>query len=111
MNDGDVIRMRDYVDLRFNDIKDAISHNERTNSDQIKLAAEELARRLDILNHAHAAAVEVQQTYVPREIFEQYIAEVNKRITVLEKFVWGLTAVIAVFGFVVPIVFRIATNR
>ena len=39
----------------------------------LALKSEELSRRLDILNHAHERAVEVQHTYVPREVFEAFI--------------------------------------
>ena len=38
----------------------------------LTLAFLESSRRLDILNHAHEKAVEVQHTYVPREVFEAF---------------------------------------
>lgn len=37
----------------------------------LQLQALEYERRLEALNHAHAEAVKVQNTYVPRELFEQ----------------------------------------
>jgi len=40
----------------------------------LELKSEELSRRLDILNHAHEQAREVQSTYVPREVFEAFVA-------------------------------------
>ena len=39
----------------------------------LTLAFSESSRRLDILNHAHEKAVEVQHTYVPREVFEAFL--------------------------------------
>lgn len=39
------------------------------------LLAIELARRLEVLNHAHERAVEVQHTYLPRELFDKSIEE------------------------------------
>jgi len=39
----------------------------------LRLKSEELSRRLDILNHAHEQAREVQSTYVPREVFEGFV--------------------------------------
>lgn len=35
------------------------------------LQADELARRLDELNHAHAKATEDKMQFLPREVFEQ----------------------------------------
>ena len=39
----------------------------------LELKAEELSRRLEILNHAHEQAREIQSTYVPREVFEGFV--------------------------------------
>ena len=108
---GDSIRLREYVDLRIADLKESLTTRERISEQQIKLAADELSRRLEILNHAHQQAVEVQQTYVPREIFEQTTDDLNKRIIGLERFVWGVAAVIAALGFVIPLALRYAANK
>ncbi len=60
---------------------------ERSETDRdkaIKLASDELARRLTDLNHAHQQAVEVQATYVPRETFEASLKETIGRLNHLE---------------------------
>lgn len=79
----------------------------------------ELARRLDILNHAHERAVEVQHTYVPRElfeafehVFEEYKSQTNRALVLREgqargigmsagALVGALTAVAAVISVVI----------
>jgi len=106
MNDGDVIRMRDYVDLRFSDLKEAIARRDVMNEERIKIAADEIARRLDVLNHAHDDAVEAAASTVPREIFDRTIDALNKRIVGLERFTWGVTAVLALMALIVPIIAR-----
>lgn len=65
-----IAALREYVDVRFdeNKHKDAVT-------------AIELARRLDILNHAHEQATKLQETYVSREVFD--IA--NERLGALEQ--------------------------
>lgn len=50
----------------------------------IKIAADELSRRLDNLNHAHAQALSVQATYLPREVYESSIKEMGSRLSRLE---------------------------
>ena len=45
-------------------LRERIAGMERAREVQIK----ELARRLDELNHAHANAVKMQNTYLPREV-------------------------------------------
>jgi predicted ATPase len=45
----------------------------------LALQSGELSRRLDILNHAHEKAVEVQHTYVPREVFEKALEALEAR--------------------------------
>lgn len=42
-------------------------------------AFSEQQRRLDILNHAHEEAVRVQNSYVPREVFDASQQEVTRR--------------------------------
>jgi len=111
MNDGDVIRMRDYVDLRFSDLKEAIARRDVMNEERIKLAADEIARRLDVLNHAHEDAVEAQAATVPREIFERAMAEFNKRIVNLERLAWGLTALGAVFVIAIQFAVRLVNTH
>ena len=68
------------LDERIKALQREIDHTEIAGKRALEVAASELARRLDNLNHAHQQAVEVQGTYVPRETF----SEVEKRVSVLE---------------------------
>lgn len=56
----------------------------------IKLAADELARRLDVLNHAHEDAVQAQAATVPREVFDNYKKEVDIRLRKIEETISNL---------------------
>ena len=56
----------------------------------MELQATEYQRRLDVLNHAHQAAVEAQAKTVPREMWEQaqkdyaeFKAETNRQLTII----------------------------
>ena len=57
----------------------------------LELRTSEIDRRLLILNHAHEQAVEVQATYVPRELFEAFVGtfseykEVTNRALILRE--------------------------
>ncbi len=71
----------------------------------LKLQAEEYERRLGDLNHAHNEAVEVQRTYIPREVYERAHGELVDRIGKIELALasWngrilGAAAVIAVIA-------------
>ena len=83
----------------------------------LEIQSTELARRLDILNHAHEEAVRVQNTYVPREVFEQYRAATSSALSLREGQAKGITAtvgliitlVVALTG-VVGVVVLIATR-
>lgn len=48
--------------------------------------AKEYARRLDELNHAHAEAVRVQNTYVSEEVYDRDHRETRERIEKIERF-------------------------
>lgn len=86
LDERDLKHIREILDIKV--------ENERHNTDfrftaeaQARiLAANELARRLDILNHAHEQAVEMQRDFVPRETYEnRHLAIVND-ITELKEF-------------------------
>lgn len=52
---------------------------ERFNGEALRTQATEYARRLDVLNHAHEAAVEAAAKTVPREMFDAYVKEATIR--------------------------------
>ena len=80
----------------------------------LELRTSEIDRRLLILNHAHEQAVEVQATYVPRELFEAFVGtfaeykEVTNRALILRE---GqshgvgstLTVIIGAVGFIATV--------
>jgi len=67
-------------DERLKAVVASIAHAERAADASVKLAADELSRRLEILNHAHQQAVEVQATYLPREMFDAWKKETEARM-------------------------------
>jgi len=72
MNTEDSFRKNfdELFDKKIAFIRELIEFKLTSNEKARELAAIELARRLDILNHAHQEAIRVQGTYVPREIFD-----------------------------------------
>jgi len=63
-----------------------------------ELAAKELARRLDDLNHAHAQAVEVQQTYLTQVVYERDQKDVKEKLDELRIWKGAITGQIALLG-------------
>jgi len=72
------------LDERIIAIKDELERLESSGERALNLASAELARRLDTLNHAHAQAIEVQATYLTREVFDLAMKELTSRVTSLE---------------------------
>jgi len=58
------------VEQRFTDMDKAL-----------EIQTKELSRRLDSLNHAHEKAVEIQHTYVPREVFDHSTQSIAKEFS------------------------------
>jgi hypothetical protein len=101
---SDVIRLREYVDLRVNTLEKAEDRRAEVDQLSLRIASDELARRLEDLNHAHQEAREKEVTFLSRELHESAMKEVNQRIVALEKTVWGFGAVIAVLAVIGPLV-------
>jgi hypothetical protein len=51
----------------------------------IALAAEEMARRLDVLNHFHELAREKERDFIRREAFDTFVLRVADDITMLRR--------------------------
>jgi hypothetical protein len=51
----------------------------------IVLAAEEVARRLDVLNHYHELTREKERTFISREAFETFVQRVADDIALLRR--------------------------
>lgn len=64
----------------------------------LAIQATEYARRLDELNHAHARALEVQQTYLPRELFTAHVVRNEAYQNELAKWRDGVNAALANVG-------------
>jgi hypothetical protein len=56
-------------------VKDMINAQAVNDRRALELQASVYEQRLEVLNHAHAAAVEAQAKTVPREMFDAYIKE------------------------------------
>lgn len=72
------------LDERLQALVRDLERSERDRDRAIRLASDELARRLDDLNHAHQHATEVQSTYVPRETLNGFVKEATGRLNQLE---------------------------
>ncbi len=51
----------------------------------IVLAAEEIARRLEVLNHAHELAREKERDFIRREAFETFVQRVSDDLALLRR--------------------------
>jgi hypothetical protein len=51
----------------------------------IVLLASEMARRLDVLNHAHEQAREKERDFIGREAFETFVQRVNEDFAMLRR--------------------------
>jgi hypothetical protein len=51
----------------------------------VALAAEEIARRLDVLNHAHELAREKERDFIRREAFDTFVLRVNDDLALLRR--------------------------
>ena len=60
------------------------AHREYTKK-ALELQADEYQRRLDTLNHAHGEAMQVQGTFLPREVADKLIAPLTERLANLER--------------------------
>jgi len=90
------------IELKFDAIEKAILLAAANAEDRQEERASELSRRLEILNHAHQQAVEVQATYVPRELHEAAIDKIKDRIESLER----TAAIAAALAVVAQILFN-----
>jgi hypothetical protein len=51
----------------------------------IVLLASEMARRLEVLNHAHEQAREKERDFISREAFETFVQRVNEDFAMLRR--------------------------
>lgn len=83
------VSLREYfeqsIKLRFEALDSAVKLASAIENERQTERAAEISRRLEILNHAHQQAVEVQQTYVPRELHDAAIDKLKGRLESLEK--------------------------
>jgi hypothetical protein len=91
MNDADAEFLKEIVELRF-----------RSTDRALKIAAAELSRRLDILNHAHEQATAERAVYVRREVLDSKIERIEERIVALEK----LAAIAVFLAVALPVAIR-----
>jgi len=69
----------------------------------LALQAAELARRLDVLNHAHRDAMLRDSSFVGREVYDQRHSELERRVVALERWqsqIVGALALLASIGIV-----------
>ena len=81
--DMEVARLREAIETHISHVREG-SYADKA----------ELARRLDILNHAHDQARETLATYIPRELFDAKVVELEKRVSALDLWRAGSTALV-----------------
>lgn len=72
------------LDERIKGIHREMAHQELAYAAALKIASEELARRLDVLNHAHEEAEEARRQTVPRETFDAKVNVLAQNIEALK---------------------------
>lgn len=99
MDPDELLRLMDERDRRYAErfnaqevaVEKAFAALERAQ----ELAYTELQRRLDVLNHAHQEAQRVQDTYLPREVWE------NSKVAIQRTTFAVLALAVAVAGLLV----------
>lgn len=77
MNDSDLKVSLARLDERIKSLSIRVDRENVERDKAIEIARLELARRLDILNHAHEQAIKVQSTYLSRELHEPWTERVR----------------------------------
>ena len=72
------IPMREHLEGLIKQERTLREQGDTAVSKALELQALEVERRMGILNHAHEKAIEVQETYVPREVYDNRIKEDDK---------------------------------
>lgn len=72
------------LDERIKSVEREMERSEKSHERALKIASDELARRLDTLNHAHAEAVQIQGTYLPRGEATLSLDRLTDRVSKME---------------------------
>lgn len=113
-DDPNHIPLREYMDMRLTNLSQHLELRESAaqreqeksataNQRAMEIAAEELSRRLDILNGHQEELRKDRDRYVTGEVFSLTIREQDKRVRALEKTVWGAMAVVGVLWLLVKL--------
>ena len=81
---GETVSLKEHFEKLFEAMEKRHDADQEKSDIALKLAASELARRLDDLNGEAGRFREMQSNYMPRETAEAKYAEYEKRIAVLE---------------------------
>jgi len=71
------------LDERLKALVRDLARTEASGAAALKIASDELARRLDTLNHERSREAQMQQLNVPRETFEAELRRLNERINAI----------------------------
>lgn len=77
--------LREYLELRLDYERSLVAQKAELVEQARTIQAREYERRLDILNHAHEAAVQEQARVLPREIFDVFKREYETKHADLKK--------------------------
>lgn len=72
------VPLREYIERRLHDLESNISAKAEAKAEALAIQTKELERRLEILNHEHARAVENFNTYLPRSEYGLTMGEMQK---------------------------------
>lgn len=89
-----------YVSLREHYDRILVEHDRMHAAEHraVFLAADELSRRLEVLNHAHQQSVEDRSDFVLRDKFETHVDTVNRRFKTVETFQARATGIAVVLA-------------
>lgn len=99
------ITIREYIDLLLK----GHAREHTLNEEQLRKQATEYERRLSDLNHAHAEAQRVLNTYLPRESYDVQHKELILRVEKLERNESNMAGRFATWGVVFTIVVALLT--
>lgn len=86
------------LEERLDALRERADRDQTSSRQALELASTELARRLDLLNHAHQDAKEALTTYLPREVFDHWCEGTISRLHNCEIFNANLTGKMWIAG-------------
>jgi uncharacterized protein YbaP (TraB family) len=112
------VTLKAYLQLQIKHERELREQAERYIAKDLVKQAKEYERRLEILNHAHEQAVDIQHTYVTDEKFDALLETISKknkeddkRFGRIESYQNKLLGIVAFVTVILPIIVYILTRH